>query len=292
MIVVSDGGSADKTVSIAKTILSQSNVPYKLLLTDTQLPVAQNFEKALKECDTDLIFFSDQDDVWLEKKIEYTASSMVESCELIFSDAYVVDSDLINNNKTLWQKVGYHPDNHINVYKQYDTSFFNELLEHNVVTGMCMCITKTLRDIALPFPEKVLHDYWLALLGINKGAVVSINEPLVLYRQHSSNVVGTSTTFKKSFVKRKGYLNKLQAKESMFIRLKKIVGKDSPESNIYQLICEYVAYLACRINYIKHGSVFEIINNISGYTRYEHRHWRIIMRDVFAKVYMNTKGNR
>ena len=48
-----------------------------------------------------------------------------------------------------------------------------------------------------------MHDWWLALVAILFGELVCINEPTMLYRQHSDNQVGAKASYGIAFVKRK-----------------------------------------------------------------------------------------
>ena len=54
-------------------------------------------------------------------------------------------------------------------------------------------IRRRLLDIALPFPPNCLvHDWWLAVAAASEraGGLCLIDEPLIFYRQHASNVIG------------------------------------------------------------------------------------------------------
>ena len=56
-----------------------------------------------------------------------------------------------------------------------------------------MMIRRRLLDIAIPFPPDCLvHDWWLAIAAASEGAggICLIDEPLIFYRQHDSNVIG------------------------------------------------------------------------------------------------------
>lgn len=50
-----------------------------------------------------------------------------------------------------------------------------------------------IKDI-LPLPDTskfVLHDYWIALIISQKGKISYIEEPLIKYRQHKNNKIGS-----------------------------------------------------------------------------------------------------
>ena len=58
--------------------------------------VVKNFEKAILLCEGDYIATSDQDDVWLERKIEVLYSKIKKFSEpsLVYSDYTIVDKNL------------------------------------------------------------------------------------------------------------------------------------------------------------------------------------------------------
>jgi hypothetical protein len=60
------------------------------------------------------------------------------------------------------------------------------------VTGCATAVNRALLKVALPLPDVVMHDWWLAQCAAGAGAVVSLPDALVLYRQHAANVVGAS----------------------------------------------------------------------------------------------------
>ena len=56
--------------------------------------VIANFESALRRCTGDVIFLSDQDDVWLPGKVERVMREFEGGAELVLHDASVTDSRL------------------------------------------------------------------------------------------------------------------------------------------------------------------------------------------------------
>ena len=69
--------------------------------------------------------------------------------------------------------------------------FVQEMLKRNIFTGMCMAFKRDLIAEFQEFSQYMLHDEFVGWIAIKKGSVVPINERLVLYRQHESNVVGS-----------------------------------------------------------------------------------------------------
>ena len=69
-IIICDDCSTDNTVQKAESILSHWNGSNKILKNEHNLGFKKNFQKAISLCHGDIIFLSDQDDVWNLEKIE------------------------------------------------------------------------------------------------------------------------------------------------------------------------------------------------------------------------------
>jgi hypothetical protein len=138
----------------------------------------------------DYIMFCDQDDVWLEHKIEALLAVLRDleiECGkktpiLIHSDLAVTDARLKVVAKSFWRYQHLLPSL---------GSTFPRLLMQNVVTGSATIINRAAKEQALPIPtDAIMHDWWLALVVSAFGCVQHVSRPTVLYRQHARNVTG------------------------------------------------------------------------------------------------------
>ena len=221
LMVVSDGGSKDSTVKICQDVLEKSGMDYVILKSGKQLSVKENFEKGLRKCKTDYVFFSDQDDYWLPNKIKNAVQVMDDTGSvLVFCNAYITDERLKVGKRTLWQQIGYEPKETVTIYDRLDDNLQRELIRHNIVTGMCMAIdVRILKDV-LPFSDNTIHDSWIALIASTQGKVTSINSCDVYYRQHTFNAIGTKSTIKGSYNHRSEYLNKVKKRFRLIEEIK------------------------------------------------------------------------
>jgi len=135
------------------------------------------------------IALSDQDDIWLENKLElsFTEMNHLESCYgktrpiLIHSDLRLVDAHLNDLNITYTSKQLLDP-------KKISPSLISLT---NVVTGCTILINRSLLTRTLPIPpEAVVHDWWIALVASYFGHISFLCVAPVLYRQHGSNQIG------------------------------------------------------------------------------------------------------
>jgi hypothetical protein len=182
--------------------------------------VITNFEHCLSRSQGDYVFLSDQDDVWLPTKIAdfqaYTELNKIspDSIALIYSDLEIVNSALECITSSYLQSKK-------NPHKLSKAKQLQRLILRNWVPGCSTMVTKKLKELALPFPMHIhMHDHWLSLLALCYGNLFCIEKPLIKYRQHSSNLIGTKNRVWESFngTKVKRLLQKLNQAEHVALR--------------------------------------------------------------------------
>ena len=67
-LVVCDDGSTDNTIELLKSFAKNAPFSVRIEQNTTNLGFVRNFEKCSKMCSGDIIFFSDQDDIWASQK--------------------------------------------------------------------------------------------------------------------------------------------------------------------------------------------------------------------------------
>lgn len=186
-ILVSDDGSTDDTVAIAERILSQGSVPYSVLKNEGEKGVAGNFFYGLKRASGDYIFTCDQDDIWLENKVEVFAREAEQTARMLyFSDGLLVDGDGKSMEVHLWDAFGFSCADHV----PSDEELFALLLKHPIVTGASMMVSRELVALTEHTGEGWIHDEWLAILAAAHLSIAPIPQVTFHYRQHGSNVLG------------------------------------------------------------------------------------------------------
>lgn len=285
LIVITDGGSSDDTVSICKNILVDKKIAYKILTSRKQLSVTKNFEKGLYFCDCKYIFFSDQDDVWEPKKIAITVQAMEKfNAVLAFTNAHIVDCELKAKNIDLWKSIDYKQKEYIKMYHKNDRFLFDILLQRNIVTGMCMCINHCIKEKLLPFSIYGIHDKWIGLLANSLGNVVAIDEKCVKYRQHGNNVIGADNTLRKSFGHRKSYQANVCKRIGLIKDVLVRLGNKGLGDN-YPALIKYKKYLLERYEFLKGNiSFFYPITNKNLYKKYELGYKKTICKDYIVRL--------
>lgn len=208
-LLISDDLSTDST----REILSEYVEKDKRIIVFNQeknLGVVKNFEFLLKKVENKYYMFSDQDDIWKENKIEKSIQTLEETnSDLIYTDLEVVDENLNVTYESYWKLKGIY--NKIKKYNNFESLYLN-----NFVTGCTMLSKKELIKEVLPLPNTskfVLHDYWIPLILSQKHKITYIEEPLIKYRQHKNNKVGSK--------KKTDELKSFEEIRNLFINVKK-----------------------------------------------------------------------
>jgi len=105
-IIICDDASTDKTWQLIKTWQKNHPQVIKAVQNEDNLGYTKNFEKAISLCTGEIIFLSDQDDIWYEYKVEKILDEFLSNtkCEMVVTDAEVVDISLNRCNATLFSK--------------------------------------------------------------------------------------------------------------------------------------------------------------------------------------------
>ena len=175
-IVISDDNSSDGTREL---VLSMDDSRIKLFLNSGRHGVVPNFENAIRHTSGDCIFLCDQDDVWEKNKVN-RCLEVLQSADLVVHNLLVMNGEGCVSDMDFFSirhsREGYWR----NLYK-------------NSFMGCCMAFRRDILNYLLPFPEGILwHDMWIGLMVEKKGKVKFIDDKLLYYRRHGSNVSATA----------------------------------------------------------------------------------------------------
>jgi glycosyltransferase involved in cell wall biosynthesis len=188
-LVVCDDGSTDGTQAILERFVKQAPFPVRVEHNPARLGSTRNFEKVIGLCTGELIATSDQDDVWLPRKLAISEAALAVDPQpgLVFSDADVVDDDLRPLGHTMWQAIHLGPSRQRRV-RSGET--FPILLRQWLVTGATMMFRASYLPCVLPIPEIWIHDGWIAFIIGALAPLGLLGDSTVQYRQHAAQQIG------------------------------------------------------------------------------------------------------
>lgn len=185
-VIISDDRSTDSTIKIIERL---NDARIKILhhikqptsnISAKHIYTSANFENALNHASGEYVFLSDQDDIWVEKRVEKMINKL-KSHVLVMCNYNIIDeNDIVVKEKVL------------------QDGFIKKSMILNIVSmpfhGCCIAFRrKEILSIALPWPRNlILHDNWIGFIAIYIDTIYFIDEPLLLYRRHDSNVSGNT----------------------------------------------------------------------------------------------------
>ena len=180
-LIIADDGSMDNTPQILNQFASE-DPRIKVLISDG-VGVVKNFEKAISACSKDLIFLSDQDDVWAPHKVKVIREyfSQEEDVTLIMSDLVIVDQNLKTVNESYIR------------LRECSTGILRNIVKNGYV-GCALAFRSELKEMILPFPKGIpMHDQWIGIMAEMFGKTKMIEDKLLLYRRYEDNVTSLTS---------------------------------------------------------------------------------------------------
>lgn len=191
-LYVRDDGSPTSDLSILKQYEQDGKLT---LFQEENVGVKLSFYRLMElVSDYDYYFFSDQDDIWRADKLQIMIDELLKHPSNIpvgvYSDLYVADKNANPTGKLMKKD--------IHIVKPYNYLSTRENIFRNyLVTGASFGINESARKLGVKLGEKfyretTMHDAALSYMLTAVGRLIFIDEPLVYYRQHGSNLVGAS----------------------------------------------------------------------------------------------------
>jgi glycosyltransferase involved in cell wall biosynthesis len=178
-IIISDDSSTDSTLSIIKNF---GDNRIKVYAEQRFRNPIKNFENAINYATGDYIFLSDQDDKWMDRKVE-VMSKALQQCDVVVSNAYIGDADLniIRDSYFEW--------------RNSRKGFFKNLYKNSYL-GCCMAFRKKILTKILPFPANIpMHDMWIGMMAEFHYKAIFIPDRLMIYRRHGGNATYLNADF-------------------------------------------------------------------------------------------------
>lgn len=183
-LVIAYQASEDNSLEILEAY--QRRDPRVKVYVNPEKGITSNFNLAIGQCGGDVIFLSDQDDVWLPGKRERCVEALRTSgAQLVIHNAVHTDAELHPQAQTFFEIYPIGPGKWKNIKKPR-------------MSGCCMAFPAAFRDLLLPIPEIYGYDQWVAVLAEFSGTVVYLDEVLLLHRLHGDN--STTSTRKLSVI--------------------------------------------------------------------------------------------
>ena len=253
-VIICDDCSQDETVKIIEDFISSYSLEnWKILVNPKGLGWKRNFYKAISLTSGDIVFFSDQDDIWIDNKIEIMSDLMRKyNMSGLHGGKQIIDQDdVVIKNR---EEKSYYTNNLVKY--SFQRSFYDI-----ITLGCCMCVSRDVIDIyvKLDFPEGG-HDSQCGRLANIYGSLYYIDRPVIKYRIHTNNTSGISAkaSYGHSTLERR-----VDNIRSLISWIDKLENLDKDHRRI---IMESQRFLCKRLNYLEgKASFWELIKNYAFY---------------------------
>ncbi|MBR1743612.1 MAG: glycosyltransferase, partial [Lachnospiraceae bacterium] len=180
---IRDDGSTDDTCRIIKRLSSQ--YPERISLKEAKnIGSNGSFFELIKAAEGfDFYSISDQDDIWMQNKVQVACdhlSAENSSIPLLFaSTSLMVDHDCVPFGETRKQE---------REFTIYNTMIQNICPGHNQIFNNSLL--ELLKKVS-EYQNIYVYDMWITNIAMLYGKILFYNAPLTYYRQHSENQMGS-----------------------------------------------------------------------------------------------------
>lgn len=180
-IIVSDDNSTDDTIAIVeaygddriKIFRHEPHAPYRHY--NALMSASKNFENAVMRASGDVIFLSDQDDVWYPHKIKTMLRHGVGGGKLLICSFDWMSVDGRNLGSAIFTK----------------PAGWLSLLRRPSYYGFTMAADASLMRRVFPMPMLPQHDYYMTLIAKKAGKLEVIPDVLCAHRHYPQQTSNT-----------------------------------------------------------------------------------------------------
>lgn len=279
-VILCDDGSQDDTRCIIQNYIETNGLQgtWKLYLNESNKGYPDNFYYVMSLCGGDIVFLSDQDDIWYEEKIahmtemfEKNITANVISCKLGLIDEEGMDIHSIMSPTHKTSQKGLRKIGIEDVFYKCEWP------------GMVLAYRRDWYQSWQQSNPGIPHDFLVCARAAEEGSFFQMNEILAFHRRHDSNVGNEEYHLKRLLQKDRklkeieDYLYILHAFEREDI-LQTDEGRASLQKKIHAMQGRYDALISGRLG--------RVLGNAA-------RHWRETrIKTLLCDVYITLKQLR
>lgn len=174
-LLIVDDASSDGS---AEWLASLADPRQRLLVNATNQGIRSTFERGFAESRHNIVFLSDQDDVWMPGKREAFVKAFRRdpTVLVVLSDSELIDAEGNVIAASFMATRG-----------GFRRGWWSTIVRNRYL-GCSMAVRRRLFSVALPVPATApMHDMWLGAIGSIFGSIVYLPATYLKYRRHSRN---------------------------------------------------------------------------------------------------------
>lgn len=271
-IIINDDRSIDGTVDIIADIKKKYNAPIILKVNEKRLGYAQNFREAIRRTKGEIVFLSDQDDVWLENKIEICMAVFERKEQVLaLSTAYYLSDGALNRQR---------PSNFFE-NERLQLITWKCFMRYPGYPGMAMAFRKSIwsKVDEQDWKSRAAHDWMINQYAAGCGGMYKTGRRTVIYRQHGANTEGILLNRQRDDI----IYARISLIDSLIDELQSIQLTDSKKEKFVE---KAVVFEKTRRRILKSGKLLYLVLYELGKIKF------ISLRAVLGDVYVCVKGKR
>lgn len=262
-LIICDDRSKDDTVKVAEEYIAGHNLDknWHVFVNEHNKGYADNFDHAANQANGELIFFSDQDDVWNPEKIEIMTKIMYEhpECKVLCSDyiPWYTGENAPQAPKSVMDRM---PDNGVleEVKLKKKSVYIGAL-------GCCMCVRREFyKNISsYRYNGWAQDDRMWKMAQCAHGCMILHNN-LIKHRIHDNN----TSTYGKYHTKAKRiklFTEMLEAEKQML----KYLTDNKAEKKEINLVSKHISMMEKRISLLKDRKLLKAFSLVRYLPYYE-----------------------
>ena len=278
-VIIVDDKSTDNTVSLIKEYIHIYNLKnWKLKINNVNLGWIANFHRVIEMTGGDIVFFSDQDDIWHPEKINEMVKILnkhqdinVLSCRMDYIDnvgekinvSYNALPFGINKKKKI-------------LYR----NIVNKKFAYTIMPGCTMCVRKSFINKLYLIQEtrKLPHDALFWKMGTLLECAYIYNKVLISYRIHDTNASSPETTISYDIKSKMIRLNQANSLKEQIQLVCNLAEKICIKSKYYKQLKQINNFCNARIQYLMKENYIRIFCYLKYYNSL-----KMFVGDLFAK---------
>ncbi|MBQ9338279.1 MAG: glycosyltransferase [Lentisphaeria bacterium] len=251
-ILIGDDSDTDATFQAVEAVKDRFPGEFHYIRNPQRLGFMRNFLHLAERSKGDLIFFCDQDDVWLPEKIE-TLTAILENdppAQVAVCNSEMVDAELHPLHETMLSGI---PDLQDRMAEINAGSGFEPILKRTIpFAGHNLAMKRSFLPVFRQIPDSYrYHDLWILQCAAVSGVLRYVDKVLTLYRLHGQNASAPCVQkVKKNFLHRFNEIRKSSGDIFSIARqmndFADFMERNCPENPNRELLSAYCRYFNWR----------------------------------------------
>ena len=286
-VIICDDCSKDNTVELVNNYIQKYNLKNWIINCNTENKgYIKNFLDGAQLATGNVIFFSDQDDIWDNKKIEIMLNVFIEKNALA---VYCLSDTIDENGKK--RKNSIEKINRIRGKFEIDKVSLCKKLKYSRSPGLCLAFKKNILNEVYNMSMKynLPHDLPVGTVSAIKDGYYVVNKVLVHHRVHNNNVSKPDVKLQSSFFNIQREIDSRKLKQREFKAI-----NESYRGNLKEYECreldKAISINNDIIKYLKNRKVMGILRLFFNNCKMINK--KLIIRNILAVIFCKRNGEK